>query len=669
MTVPRAFLCWTAGLATTSWVGITLAELGHFSAWVALAAGVAAAVWTAYLLGRPREPGIPGGGLVVGCVVVALCSLFPTVDTTLLSQDASVHLAAGRWLDRTGSLAIGDPTLDGLSEQTRLELFEISDVGARLTQARLPGGIVLPRLTGSTSYPSLSHLLEVWIAIADRLGGATAARALAPLFAATGWWAVGLVALFEAGLAAAFTAIALLATWLPEHWFARFLMPEILTQALLWSAVAAASIADRAAFERRSSGGSGSEERVAACLTGLCLGIAGFARLEQVVIFLPALGLARALTRGERRVLPAGAGLPFVLTAGHACLHLAIVPTDYGNRIGQVLLSAAGRTFLALGGTFTNFGLALLAVAALAIVLWRRLRRDETRLLARLLAGAFALGGFIVLYHRDVPAELPAMQWLAWYVPWPVWAALVLRLGALLPQSGLGLAFTIEAIDQIMNPRVSIEQIWGSRRLVPVVLPLIALAAGRVMAAPTLRRRLRTDLVARLLLGVAFFVGLAQLRHVIWHRVQAGGQALVREIAAALPPSGYVVLAKPLDWLHLAPALWLGGGPTTILPASFDEFPAALGRVMERLPDDSLFALAGGVAPLDPAAAPPDALPLLPAGYDATPVATFHWRTRMLETTEDRPPRALVEREATVKLLRLRPPRPETPRAADPRTP
>src|SRR5262249_48588168 len=122
MTVTRAFLCWTAGLATTSWVGITLAELGHFSAWVALVAGVA----TAYRLARPREPGIPGGGLVVGCVVAALCSLFPTVDTTLLSQDASVHLAAGRWLDRTGSLAIGDPTLDGLSEQTRLELFEIS---------------------------------------------------------------------------------------------------------------------------------------------------------------------------------------------------------------------------------------------------------------------------------------------------------------------------------------------------------------------------------------------------------------------------------------------------------------------------------------------------------------------------------------------------------------
>ena len=669
MTVTRAFLCWTAGLVTTSWVGITLAELGRFSVWTTLAAGAAAALWTARALGRQREPGIPGGAVVAGLALVAACSLFPTIDTTLLSQDASVHLAAGRWLARTGSLAIPDPTLDGLSEQTRVDLFEVSDVGSRLTQARLPGGIVLPRLIDSTSYPSLSHLLEIWIAIADGLGGTTVVRALAPFFAVVGWWAIGMVALFEAGLAAAFTAIVLLATWLPEHWFGRFLMPEILTQALLWSAMAAASIADRAAFERRATGGSGAGELVAARLTGLCLGIAGFARLEQVVIFLPALWLARALTNGERRVLPRGALLPFVLTAGHAWLHLAIVPTDYGNRIGQVWLSAFGRAFIALGGTFTSFGLALLVVATTAIAVWLRLRRDETRRLTRLVAGACALVGFTILYHRDVPPELPAVQWLAWYVPWPVWAAIALRLGALLPRTGLGLAFTIEAIDQVMNPRVSIEQIWGARRLVPVVLPLVALAAGRVMAAPALRRRLRADLVARLLLCAAFFIGLGELRHVIWHRIQAGGEALVREVAAALPPSSYVVLAKPLDWLHLAPALWLGGGPATILPASDDGFRAALGKVLDRLPGDSLFALAGGVASLDPAEPLPDAPPPLPEGYDTTPVATFRWRTRMLETTEDRPPRALVEREAAVKLLRLHRHPAGTPQAAEPRTP
>ncbi|HYC23752.1 MAG TPA: hypothetical protein VEI94_13655, partial [Candidatus Bathyarchaeia archaeon] len=129
------------------------------------------------------------------------------------------------------------------------------------------------------------------------------------------------------------------------------------------------------------------------------------------------------------------------------------------------------------------------------------------------------------------------------------------------------------------------------------------------------------------------------------------------------------VLAKPLDWLHLAPALWLGGGPATILPASDDGFRAALGKVLDRRPGDSLFALAGGVASLDPAEPLPDAPPPLPEGYDTTPVATFHWQTRMLETTEDRPPRALVEREATVKLLRLHRHPAGTPQAAEPRTP
>jgi hypothetical protein len=647
---------------------MALAELGHFSAPIALLAGLAAALGTARHLRSVRSPIPEGGGLVLIFALAASVSLLPTIDTTLLSQDASVHLAAGRWLARTGSLAIPDPSLEGLSRETRLGLFEISDVGARLSQARLPGGIVLPRLTETVAYPSLSHLIEIWIATADRIAGTRAIRALPLLFAVSAWWAIGLVASLEAGVAAGFAAVAMLASWLPQHWFARFLMPETLNQALIWSAMAAAQIALRCSEEQRLIQGSGNEGRIAAWLTGICLGLAGFARLEQVLILLPALWLARAWTDGRENLLPRGALIPFVLTSVHAGLHLAIVPTDYGNRIGQVMWSALGRGFTALGGTwthaFTAFALALLVV----VVGWLGLRRLENRLLLRLTAGVLGIAGFTVLYHRDVPADLPAFRWLAWYVPWPVWVALALRPAALRTGSGLGLALTIEAVDQLMNPRVSPEQIWGSRRLVTIVLPLIALAAARVVAAPSSPRTVRVDRLRRLLLGAAIVLGCVQLRHVVWHRVQAGGEVLRREIAAALPPASYVVLARSLDWFHLASALWLDGGPTTILPASYPEFPEALGVLLARRGDHDLFALAGGVAQAG-ATEVSFELPPLPAGYSARPLQTFVWKPRLLESTEDAAPQVLVERRAMIKLFRVERSRSEIPREAVPRTP
>ena len=104
-------------------------------------------------------------------------------------------------------------------------------------------------LDETTAYPSFSHLLSTWIAVAVGVGGPRASVALGPLFAFTAWWAIGIIALLDAGLLAALAAIALVSSFLPEHWFARFLMPGILTQALVWGGVAAARLAERQAAE------------------------------------------------------------------------------------------------------------------------------------------------------------------------------------------------------------------------------------------------------------------------------------------------------------------------------------------------------------------------------------------------------------------------------------
>src|SRR5262249_53120948 len=126
MPATRAFLTWTAALAATSWAGISLAELGRFSGWVSLGVGLIAAALIAHGLSGPSAWRPAKSRIAPAAAIAATITLIPTIDTTLLSQDASVHLAAGHWLARTGSFAIPDPLLDGLPEKTRLELFEIA---------------------------------------------------------------------------------------------------------------------------------------------------------------------------------------------------------------------------------------------------------------------------------------------------------------------------------------------------------------------------------------------------------------------------------------------------------------------------------------------------------------------------------------------------------------
>jgi hypothetical protein len=368
--IARAFLVWVAFLVASSWVGFALAEAGAFSAELALAAGLAGgAVVAIALLRRPAKA--LAGGALVGIVAAGLtASLIPPVDTTLLSQDASIHLAGGRGLGRSGGLGMREPALARLPDDVRLGLFEMGAIGVtRVSQSRLPGGVVLPDLTGDTAYPSFAHLLIVWIAIADRVGGAAGVALLGPMFAATAWWAIGLIALLAGSLTSAVATMVLLATFLPEHWFARFLMPEILAQALVWCGVAAARMAAPAVAEGTalSSPPDGSRPRAAALIAGvLCgasLGVAGFARLEQLTIFVPCLLIARAILPGRRAVLPRGALVPFTVAVAHAIAHLAIVPTDYGKRIARVVIEVAGFSWMALGGTPRRVAASLLALA------------------------------------------------------------------------------------------------------------------------------------------------------------------------------------------------------------------------------------------------------------------------------------------------------------------
>jgi hypothetical protein len=671
--MPRAFLAWVAALTATSWAGMLLAELGVFSAAAAIAVGVAAVATCTVLLrdaaGAWRLER-PAGWLLPLVALALAATLLPTVDTTLLSEDASIHRASGRWLAREGGFGIPDPSFAPLGEDARLQLFGGASVSPfRLSLTRLPGGIVLPDLTGTVAYPSFSHLLAVWIAIAERAGGERAVALLGPLFAVTAWWAVALLALLDAGLLAALLAPLLLAALFPEHWFARFLMPEMLAQALVWCGVAAARLAEVDGVSRRA-------RVVAAVLCGTALGVSGFARLEQFWVFVPALLLARVLVPRQARVLPRYALPAFVVAAGHAVLHAVLVPTDYMNRIYKAVITVFATFVVFLSGLSGNNGyvtgfvlnrvLPVVLLTALVLWLWigRRIDRRRPGFLRRWSAAAIALPWLALLYHEGVPEQFAALRSLLLYVPWVVWIAVALGLLRRRAWSGLEIALVLQAIDQIIQARVTDLQPWASRRLVTVVLPVVVLAAVRALAPAgdadrgvRHARPRRERVLAAGAVVLTIVLAAARVAPVFRRPIQAGGDALVRQIAGVLPPSAYVILAEPLGGAHLAAALWLGEGRTTLVAREQPWFPPALAQFLA-LPEQRarpLYVLAGGMtAAGEPEPAP--ALPPLPPGFQLEPVATFGWPTTLLEDSADSRPEVVREHSLTLALYRVQRP-------------
>ena len=667
----RLFLAWIAALAAASWVGITLAEVEAFAVLpVVVAALLAAVAVLVALRGAPSFAAVRGGLLVPILAAALTATLLPAVDTTLLSQDASIHRASGRWLARTGGLGIPDDSFAVLSEDDRLQLFGGASVSPqRVSLTRLPGGVVLPDLVGTVAYPSFSHLLAVWVAIAESLGGERAITVLGPLFAATAWWAVGLLALLDAGLLAALAAPVLLAVLLPEHWFARFLMPEILAQALVWAGVAAGRLAEVAGAPRA--------RRTAAILCGVALGVSGFARLEQFWVFVPALLLTRALLPRDRRLLPHGALLPFVLLATHALAHAFVVPTDYANRIFKVAINAYA-PFVVFVSTLTghdgyvtgfllNRVLPIALVLGLAAWIWIGRRIDRTRpgFLRRWTAAAVALPWLVLLYRDGLPEHFAALRSVLLYVPWTILCAI--GLGAMRERrwSGLEIALVLQAIDQLVHARVTDIQPWASRRVVTVVLPVVVLAAVRALAPlrtsagpAALGSAVRSVLERRIaVVLVLLTIGLAvpRVAPVLGRRVQTGGDDLVRRVAAVLPPSSYVLLAEPLGWVHLAPALWLGEGPTTLVAREQEWFQPALARFLEvpAMRDRPLYVLSGGFATADGEVDARGVAPPLPEGFTLEQVATFTWPTTALEPTAERRPGTVAPRTLDLVLYRV----------------
>ena len=672
--MPRAFVVWAAWLAGSSWVGITLTQVGLFSAGASVLGGGVVALGVVLLVARLPSMGGAQKWIAFGAAV-ACVTLLPSIDTTLFSQDASIHRAAGRWLAREGVLAVPDPTLEGVAPDARLTLFSGGSLTDKRTSlVRVPGGVVIPDVDQTVAFPSFSHLLSVWVAIATQLLGDDGPRWLGVLFAFTAWWGIGLVAFRDGGGWGAAAALALLATWLPQHWFGRFLMPEILAEALVWSGVAIARSGMQAAgldpqgreAEARPSGARWRGALAAGAVAGLCFGVATFARLERFWVFVPALLVVRCFVPPARWVLPPGALVPFSITALQGVFHLWWMPTDYGNRIYKSAQAVYLQFVLVMAKVAGNDGYLLafllnrvLPIAVLAGViglLWwgARLERRVPGSRFRPLVAVTAILWLVQLYSRGWPESFPVLGAMPWYIPWPVWGAVLVGLPTLAGLPGLEIALILEAIDQVVWGRVSPEQIWASRRLVSVALPVLALAAARGAFATDAFGRVGAY-AARALISVALLLGLLSVYPVVGVPWQAGGREFARDLAEDLPPDATVLLVKQLDWLHLASALWLGEGRHAVVmrESGVPKYEAVLDDYVSSLGGRPVYVLAGAVLGPDGGGHEMvEELDRLPDDLRLERVSSYSWLAPTLEVTSDRRPKERLERRAQMHLYR-----------------
>jgi 4-amino-4-deoxy-L-arabinose transferase-like glycosyltransferase len=569
-------------LCATGLVGLALALLGRFRPWPALVVGIAVGLTGTVWADRRRGPvavdrsahAAAGAAVVVALVFTVLATWAPS-HHVLINRDPGSYTATARWLERDGTLE-AEAATGGLHDEDllRVDGFAVYDVG---------GGDVQFQFT---------HLTAVVLAVADAVGGAGLMFRVPGLLGGLGLLAVYAVAARTTRRPwCALLAPALLGACLPMLYVARDTFSEPLALALVWSAVLVGAVA----AER--------DDAVWWSLGGLLLGGAIATRTDVALV---AAGLAPVLvihvssaadraTRGVRArgLVAAAAGTSVGVLA--ATVDLVWFSGEYVDLHGGDVA-----TLVALAGLS-------LVVSVVAAAVWQRSARLRAAVerrrptLAALGAAVVALAWLFAWWVRPHvqaargPDEVPlvaalqraagvavdasrrygelSMTWLGWYLgalglllalagtTWAVWSVLRGRArGEVAAVAAMGLAVGIVIV---WRPVITPDQVWATRRFVPVVLPAmvvmgsLALAAG---AATTFgSSRARRSVVAAV--GVLAVIGAAVTTWPVRELREQHGTLAVLESACALAgtDASVVVLGAPeSDTLAQPMRSWCG---------------------------------------------------------------------------------------------------------------
>lgn len=549
--LPRTFAAVTLSVAWTSLAGLALSACGRFSLPLLVLLNALVSLLGYMLVGlRSREPDrmVPAAGAGLALALLALCLYWPPFETHLAASDSSSYLAAGMHLARSHRFGVEDPLSEQLPLLAKRQLF----LSVRAHQlkppfSRMPGGMVVEKLSSTTAHPSFLPLPSIWSAVVAEVAGPRLAGGFAPLFAGLALWGFWVFLRRRCGAAATLLATAWLGLSAAFYWSARFPLSEPLACFSLWAGLAA--------LDGWEDEGSLADARLAA----LALGLTAVARTEYAAFVLAALA-ARYLLRAELGCRP----LPRSFFAVYAAVLLAVMaeaaflPGAYLTPISDAL---GGFQYLATQALrnhpYAAFGL-VAALLALLVAALRRFGIARTLALAGLLAfvGAYVFVGEL---GQKPPASL-SMQWLRAWLGLPLLA--LAAGGALLawrerfrsPGNGfLLLLGGLVTVLLVYDPHVMTVMPWASRRFVPVVIPA-AVALATLAIARLASRRLLAGLAVGLL---ALATSLAPASRLWGHPYYAGAWEQLSELAEIIPRDGTLLVESGLDNYVLGAPLWL----------------------------------------------------------------------------------------------------------------
>lgn len=421
----------------------------------------------------PPDPSTARFVEVVGVIALCVVLFFRPHEAVVQGTDATVYANWGRQVAESGALAFDDPFVAEMPAAARAEWFANRTMfrgTGRLS--RFPGGFQVASADDPTVTASFAPMFPVVSAVLHRLGGDRGPLYVSPVFATFSVVALFLVATHLGGRRAGWLAALLTMGTMPQLWFARLPVPEVMAQCFVTVGLLAWLVAQRA------------DRRSLAVAAGFFLGLSGAAKVDLNVLLpvvLVVFGAWQCLAATPRHWL-----LPWVL-AGYGPVvafnvaHYFIVPADYVPAVERLI----GRSVL-LPFIVPLAVAAVLAIAALAVVVWR----VRPPLRDRIVGAVLCLGAAGYFANYFATFRMRFVETLAtwnWYVPWPVLvvaAAAVVWLvasGRARRDHGIGLALALLVtfgVTYFYSELESAVHIFTARRYVPVVLPMMMLVVA-----------------------------------------------------------------------------------------------------------------------------------------------------------------------------------------------
>jgi hypothetical protein len=571
------------GCVAFSWVGTVLAALGLFRWWTVLAGLVVFVVAALWARRAPRSSGRVSPPplrqtpklAVVGILTLvgmAVWLFARPAESLFLVDDSAVYTIGGIALARDGGL-LARPAAFWPVTADFARLFYTHNLSG--TVSRFYGPFYQYFLSEPVLEIGFLPLPKVWSALAVWFLGPARATGSTPVFGVLGLASLYGLVRRTVSWQAALIATLLLGISLPQIWMARYPIPEMYAQATILGASYLAVLARQNRADLALS-------RALVFWSAACLGLWTIVRLESAVL-VPLLAVLLMLAWGRTAWL----------AQGYARLWLVVLALF--SAIGLVISLAVSRFYLfdQILGILSPRAAQLAVYATLLLLLggliaWRTrqycakaVQEWDLRVSRRLptvvavIWLVWALLGLSTLLKGDFANKVPG--WLAFYLS-PL--GVVLAIGGILwlawqqhrgdcdrPELMVLLAAGgILLIVYSINPLVARGQPWAVRRLVPMILPIFALASGALLASALQRpaRHKGGNSRAWIGFGIGVCCVLAQIfleartsLPILLHRELRGYAAQLQVIAETLPTDALLLFDNGLTALGLPQAFEL----------------------------------------------------------------------------------------------------------------